>query len=89
MEWEATLPSTQDRFFPQVVIVNQGDTIHLYWEVNDTDGAHTFTIEAPTGANGAEQLTQLNSTMPGQWIYTPPAQAGPINHTSDRVRNHG
>jgi len=77
MEWEATLPSLQDRWFPQDIIVNQGDTIQLTLEVNDTDGAHTFTIIAPTGPGGAGQLTQINMSMPGQWMYHPPGEIGP------------
>jgi len=77
MEWEATLPSTQDRWLPQEIVVNQGDTIVLTLEVNDTDGAHTFTILAPTGLNGALQLTQINMSMVGQWMYHPPAESGP------------
>jgi hypothetical protein len=81
MEWEATLPSLQDRWFPQSIIVNQGDTIYLTLIVNDTDGAHTFTIDAPTGPGGAEQLTQVNMTMPGQWMYHPPRQPNPWNGT--------
>jgi hypothetical protein len=81
MEWEATLPSLQDRWFPQTIIANQGDTISLTLIVNDTDGAHTFTIDAPTGPNGAEQLTQVNMTMPGQWMYHPPREPNPFNGT--------
>jgi hypothetical protein len=77
MEWEATLPSTQDRWFPQSIVINQGDTIFLTLIVNDTDGAHTFTMLAPTGAGGALQLTQINMSMVGQWMYHPPAEAGP------------
>jgi len=77
MEWEATLPSTQDRWFPQDIIVNQGDSVVLTLIVNDTDGAHTFTIIAPTGPNGTGQLTQINMSMPGQWMYHPPAESGP------------
>jgi hypothetical protein len=77
MEWEATLPSTQDRWFPQDIVVNQGDTVVLTLEVNDTDGAHTFTILGPTGPNGALQLTQINMSMVGQWMYHPPAESGP------------
>jgi hypothetical protein len=75
VEW-GTLISTQDRFFPQLIVVNQGDTVTLTFESNDTDGAHTFTINAPTGPNGTTQITQLNETVPGQHIYYPPAQRG-------------
>jgi hypothetical protein len=77
MEWEATLPSTQDRWFPQYIVINQGDTIVLTLEINDTDGAHTFNILAPTGAGGALQLTQINMSIVGQWMYHPPAESGP------------
>ncbi len=76
IEW-GTLTSQQDRFFPQLIVANQGDTVNLTFESNDTDGAHTFTINAPTGANGTNQITQINETVPGQHIYYPPAQAGP------------
>lgn len=76
VEW-GTLISTQDRFFPQLIVVNQGDTVNLTFESNDTDGAHTFTINAPTGPKGTTQITQLNETVPGQHIYYPPAQPGP------------
>ena len=78
VEWEATLPSTQDRWLPQVIVVNQGDTINLLVESNDTDGAHTWTIEAPTGQGGALQLTQLNVSAMGQWKYFPPRESGPM-----------
>ena len=77
IEWEATLPTTQDRWLPQLITVNQGDTLNLYVESNDTDGAHTWSIEAPTGPNGALQFTQLNVSAIGQWKYFPPKEAGP------------
>ena len=78
VEWEATLPSQQDRWLPQEIIVNQGDTINLLVEDNDTDGAHTWTIEAPTGPAGALQLTQVNTSSIGQWKYFPPQESGPM-----------
>jgi plastocyanin len=77
VEWEATLPSLQDRWLPQMLVINQGDSIHLLVESNDTDGAHTWTIEAPTGPGGALQETQLNVSVVGQWMYFPPREAGP------------
>jgi hypothetical protein len=83
MEWEATLPSLQDRWFPQDIIINEGDTIVLTLIVNDTDGAHTFTIIAPTGPNGANQLTQINMSTTGQWMYHPPFEANPWNGIED------
>ena len=84
MEWEATLPSLQDRWFPQTIIVNQGDSVSLTLIINDTDGAHTFTIDGPTGPGGAEQLTQVNMTMPGQWMYHPPREPNPYNGTESQ-----
>jgi hypothetical protein len=77
IEWEATLPTLQDRWFPQVIVANQGDTLNLIVESNDTDGAHTFTINTPTGTGGALQETQLNMSWVGQWKYFPPQEAGP------------
>jgi hypothetical protein len=77
IEWEATLPSIQDRWFPRVVVVNQGDTIKLLVQSNDTDGAHSWTIEAPTGPDGSLQLTQLNVSAIGQWKYFPAKESGP------------
>jgi len=77
VEWEATLPTLQDRWLPQVIVANQGDTLNLYVESNDTDGAHSWSIEAPTGSNGALQFTQLNVSAIGQWKYFPPREAGP------------
>jgi hypothetical protein len=77
VEWEATLPTLQDRWLPQVIVANQGDTLNLYVESNDTDGAHSWSIEAPTGPNGALQFTQLNVSAIGQWKYFPPREAGP------------
>jgi hypothetical protein len=81
IEWEATLPTLQDRWFPQVIVVNQGDTLNLTVESNDTDGAHTWTITAPTGVGGALEETQLNVSWVGQWKYFPPQEAGPQNGT--------
>jgi hypothetical protein len=42
--------SGQDRFFPQLIIVNQGDTVNLTFKSIDIDGAHTFTVNTQTGA---------------------------------------
>lgn len=83
LEWEATLPSLQDRFFPQQITINQGDSIFLTIEINDTDGAHTFELLAPTGPNGANQLTLINMSYTGQWMYHPPAEANPWNGIED------
>ena len=83
LEWGFFI-SAQDRVFPQNIVVVQGDTVSLSFVDNDTDGAHTWTIEAPTGPNGASQETQLNLTSMGQWMYTPPAQPNPWNGTESK-----
>lgn len=64
IQWE-TFGTTQDRFFPEFIVVNQGDTVQLTFIDNDTDDAHTFTISLPTSAcpNGCEY--QINASAPG------------------------
>ncbi|MDA4119414.1 MAG: hypothetical protein OK436_02395 [Thaumarchaeota archaeon] len=47
VQWEL-FSVLQDRFFPNFIVVNQGDTIHLTFENNDTGDAHTFTTVIPT-----------------------------------------
>jgi plastocyanin len=64
VQWE-TFGTGQDRFFPDYIIVNQGDTLRLTFINNDTGDAHTFTIALPTAAcpNGCEY--QINESRPG------------------------
>ena len=59
LDWANTGNSGQDRFNPNVITINQGDTIHVTFEDNDTDG-HTFEILLPTG------LTVLNNSLAGE-----------------------
>jgi plastocyanin len=58
---------SQDRFFPDFITVNQGDTLDITFLQNDTGDAHTFTITVPTTdsgcSNGCEY--QLNESQPG------------------------
>lgn len=58
IEWTNTYPSGQDRFVPDLIVVNQGDTVNLTFISNDTD-AHTLTMTLPTG------FFQLNASGPG------------------------
>jgi plastocyanin len=43
IDWCNSDPTGQDRFCPSQIVVNQGDTVIILFEHNDTD-AHTFTI---------------------------------------------
>jgi len=49
-----------DRFYPGVLVVNQGDTVDLTFVSNDTEDGHTFTLMDPVGYN-----FQINLTAPG------------------------
>lgn len=59
LEWLNTGNGGQDRFNPNFITVNQGDTIDLAFFDNDTDG-HTFEILLPGG------LLVLNNSLAGQ-----------------------
>lgn len=59
MDWANTGNSGQDRFNPNVIVIDQGDTVHITFEDNDTDG-HTFEVLLPTG------LFVLNNSLAGE-----------------------
>lgn len=59
LDWQNTGNSGQDRFNPNIMTINQGDTVALTFEDNDTDG-HTFEVLLPTG------LVVLNNSLPGE-----------------------
>jgi plastocyanin len=59
LDWMNTGNSGQDRFIPNVITVNQGDTLNITFIDNDTDG-HTFEILLPQG------LYVLNNSLTGQ-----------------------
>ena len=68
LQWEQfPRDITQDRFFPDFITVNQGDTLDITFLQNDTGDAHTFTITVPTNATtcsaGCEY--QINLSQPG------------------------
>jgi plastocyanin len=81
IQWE-TFSVTQDRFFPDFITVNQGDTINLTFIDNDTGDAHTFTITLPTAASGCAVgcENQINMSQAGldnfitNGVNTGPAQ---------------
>ena len=66
VEW-ALLNSYQDRFYPDFIIVNQGDSVYLTFINNDTIYAHTFTVNITTSAcaDSAGCLYQINASAPG------------------------
>lgn len=59
LDWANNENSGQDRFNPNVITINQGDTVRIKFEDNDTDG-HTFEILLPTG------LFVLNNSLAGE-----------------------
>ncbi|HZD13121.1 MAG TPA: plastocyanin/azurin family copper-binding protein, partial [Candidatus Binatus sp.] len=59
IDWVNTFNSGLDRFAPEYIVINQGDTVNLSFISNDTD-AHTFTMQLPTG------IFQLNDSIAGQ-----------------------
>ena len=59
LDWANNENSAQDRFNPNVITVNQGDTVNIRFEDNDTDG-HTFEILLPDG------LYVLNNSLAGE-----------------------
>ena len=58
IDWVNTFNSGLDRFAPEYIVINQGDTVNLSFISNDTD-AHTFTVQLPTG------IFQLNDSLKG------------------------
>jgi plastocyanin len=58
VDWCNTDPTTQDRFCPNEIVVNQGDVVQLMFISNDTD-AHTFTLLT------SPYLFQINDSVSG------------------------
>lgn len=57
IEW-TMYESGQDKFVPDIIVINQGDSVVLTFINNDTD-AHTFSMALPTG------FFQLNASVTG------------------------
>jgi plastocyanin len=68
LQWEQfPRDISQDRFFPDFITVNQGDTLQITFVQNDTGDGHTFTITLPTndpGCTGGCEY-QLNLSQAG------------------------
>jgi plastocyanin len=62
LDWANTGNSAQDRFNPNVITINQGDTVVMTFEDNDSDG-HTFEVLLPTG------LFVLNNSLSGEFNH--------------------
>jgi len=58
-DWVNKYNSGLDRFAPEYIVINQGDTVNLSFISNDTE-AHTYTVQLPTG------IFQLNDSIKGQ-----------------------
>jgi len=60
VDWSNTDPTSQDRFFPNVITVVQGSIVQILFIHNDTD-AHTFTMYSSQTPYGF----QINGTIVG------------------------
>jgi plastocyanin len=82
IQWEL-FSVTQDRFFPDFFVVNQGDTIHVTFIDNDTGDSHTLTFAAipTTGCPGTLCEYQANASAKGlnNFISHQKFTTGPLN----------
>jgi plastocyanin len=67
IDWCNTDNTGQDRYCPSQIVVNQGDTVVILFEHNDTD-AHTFTITATysfqiNATFGMSGMTNISGTL--------------------------
>lgn len=77
LQWDVFPFSTnQDRFFPDWIVVNQGDSIRITFEDNDTGDAHTFTTVIATSASGCAAGCEYQVNM---------SQAGLNNFITDTL----
>lgn len=75
IEWMET-QSRQDRFNPDVIVVNQGDTINLVFINNDTV-AHDFIIGPPYNIVVNASVPGLYNDLTGQEFTTPATHNSP------------
>ncbi len=75
VEWMET-QSGQDRFYPDFIVVNQGDTVNLTFINNDTV-AHDFVIGAPYNIMLNATVPGLYDDMTGQEFTTSPTNNSP------------
>ncbi len=75
IEWTKTL-TDQDRFYPDFIIVNQGDTVALTFINNDTV-VHDFVIGPPYNIVVNASVPGLYDDVTGQLITTPATRNSP------------
>ncbi len=64
VDWCNTDNTGQDRFCPQVLVVDQGDIVQILFMHNDTD-AHTFTLDAISATGACVYCFQINDSSAG------------------------
>ena len=75
LQWEET-QSGQDRFYPNFIVVNQGDTVKLTFINNDTV-MHNFVIGAPYDINVNASVPGLNNDLTGAKVTVPATNNSP------------
>ncbi len=75
VEWIKT-QAGQDRFYPDFIVVNQGDTVNLTFINNDTV-AHNFVIGAPYNIMVNASVPGLHNDLTGQEFTTPALHNSP------------
>ena len=75
VQWEET-QSGQDRFYPDYIVVNQGDTIRLTFINNDTV-IHNFVIGAPYNIEVNASMPGLSNDLTGQKVTGPATNNSP------------
>lgn len=76
IEWVNNENSGQDRFYPDLIIVNQGDTVDLTFINNDTV-AHNFVIGYPYNIHVNASVPGLTNDLTGQKFTTPATNNSP------------
>jgi len=77
LEW-AMDPAGLDSFYPNLIIVNQGDTVALTFVSNDTGDGHSFTLIDESYNFQINLTTQgLQNALNGQNFTTPPTDNSP------------
>ena len=75
IQWEET-QSGQDRFYPDFIVVNQGDTVRLTFINNDTV-MHNFVIGAPYDINVNASVPGLYNDLTGAKVTVPATNNSP------------
>jgi len=75
LQWEET-QSGQDRFYPNFIVVNQGDTVKLTFINNDTV-IHNFVIGAPYSVDVNASVPGLYNDLTGAKVTGPATNNSP------------